>query len=54
MEDFTDKIELLLADEELRIKMGEIGRQRVEEALMWEHTSKNLVYAYKILSSLGR
>ena len=41
--DFADKIEKLLADEELRVKMGQFGRRRIEEELSWEHTSKNLV-----------
>ena len=47
--DFADKIEALLDDEELRIKMGQIGRRRVEEELSWEITSKNLATAYRVL-----
>ncbi len=49
VEDFADKLELLLADEELRARMGDYGRRRVEEELSWEHTSKNLVHAYTAL-----
>lgn len=49
IEDFADKIEMLLADEQLRLKMGQFGRRRIEEELSWERTSKNLVYAYEIL-----
>lgn len=49
IEDFADKIEQLLADEELRTRLGEFGRRRLEEELSWEHTSKNLVYAYQAL-----
>ncbi len=48
-EDFADKIEILLADEELRLKMGQFGRRRIEDELSWEHTSKNLVCAYSTL-----
>lgn len=47
--DFADKIEMLLADEQLRLQMGQFGRRRIEEELSWEHTSKNLVYAYEVL-----
>ena len=47
--DFADKIEALLDDEGLRIKMGQIGRRRVEEELSWEITSKNLATAYRVL-----
>jgi glycosyltransferase involved in cell wall biosynthesis len=46
VEDFADRIEMLLDDEELRLKMGAIGRQRVEEELNWDHTKKNLLLAY--------
>ena len=49
IEDFADKIEMLLADEELRVKMGQFGRRRLEAALSWEHTSKNLICAYTTL-----
>ena len=48
-EDFADKIEALLDDEALRIKMGAIGRKRIEEELSWEHAKMNLVRAYKEL-----
>lgn len=47
--DFADKIEMLLADEELRFKMGQLGRQRIEEELSWEHTSQNLISAYNVI-----
>ncbi|MEO7020956.1 MAG: glycosyltransferase family 4 protein [Ktedonobacteraceae bacterium] len=49
IEDFADKIEQLLADEEMRTRLGEFGRRRLEEELSWEHTSKNLMYAYNML-----
>ncbi|MGH2481868.1 MAG: glycosyltransferase, partial [Ktedonobacteraceae bacterium] len=49
VEDFADKLEILLADEELRARMGHYGRRRVEEELGWEYTSKNLARAYTTL-----
>jgi glycosyltransferase involved in cell wall biosynthesis len=49
VEDFADKIEVLLNDEELRLKMGAIGRKRVLNELSWDQTKKNLLLAYKIL-----
>lgn len=49
VQDFADKVEELLADAELRCKMGRLGRQRIEEELRWEITSKNLVFAYEVL-----
>ena len=49
VEDFADKIEVLLNDEELRLKMGAIGRKRVLEELSWHQTKKNLLFAYKLL-----
>ena len=51
--DFADKIEALLDDEGLRIKMGQIGRRRVQEELSWENTSKNLACAYGVLLPVG-
>ena len=49
VDDFANKIEILLDDEELRLKMGAIGRKRIEEELSWDHTSKNLLLAYEML-----
>ena len=49
VEDFANKIEILLDDEELRLKMGAIGRKRIEEELGWDHSKKNLLLAYKML-----
>lgn len=53
IEGFADKIELLLDNEELRIKMGQSGRRRFEEELTWAQTSKGLLSAYQVLSPLG-
>ena len=49
IEDFADKIEMLLNNEELRLKMGAIGRKRIEEELNWERNARNLVLAYEVL-----
>jgi glycosyltransferase involved in cell wall biosynthesis len=51
VEDFAGKIEALLANEELRIEMGEIGYRRIREGLSWEHSKENLLLAYKTLFS---
>ena len=44
--DFANKIEELLDNEELRLRMGGIGRKRIEEELSWEHSKENLLLAY--------
>lgn len=49
VEDFANKIEVLLDDEELRLKLGTIGRKRIEEELSWDHTKQNLLLAYEML-----
>ena len=49
VEDFAGKIGTLLDDERLRHTMGEAGRKRVEEALHWDETRKNLLRAYESL-----
>lgn len=46
-ESFADCIETLLDDPELRARMGEIGRQRVESGLSWEHSKHALLAAYE-------
>ncbi|HLZ60345.1 MAG TPA: glycosyltransferase family 4 protein [Ktedonosporobacter sp.] len=51
VEDFADKIETLLDNEALRIKMGAFGRKRVEEELSWDRTRVNLWRAYEKLFS---
>lgn len=45
--DFADKILWLLEDPEVRRKMGEFGRKRVEEELAWEYSVGNLLAAYQ-------
>ncbi len=49
IEDFACKIETLLDSPDLRCKLGNSGRSRVEEALHWEETRKNLILAYQLL-----
>ncbi len=49
VEDFANKIEVLLDDEELRLKLGAIGRKRIEEELSWDHTKQHLLLAYQML-----
>jgi glycosyltransferase involved in cell wall biosynthesis len=44
--DFAKKIIELLDDEDKRIKMGRIGRRRMEDKLEWKHQSKKLIKAY--------
>jgi len=47
--EFAKAIIALMDNPELRTRLGEIGRKRVEEELAWKHTSKNLIKAYKDL-----
>ncbi len=45
--DFATKIIRLLDDEELRRRMGEIGRRRVENELAWQYSAEYLLAAYE-------
>lgn len=45
--DFAEKILELLADPELRARMGRIGRNRVESELAWHFEVPKLIAAYK-------
>jgi glycosyltransferase involved in cell wall biosynthesis len=49
IEDFTDNIETLLNDENLRGHMGAMGRKRIEEEFSWDHTKMELLRAYQAL-----
>lgn len=49
VENFADKIEILLDNEELRCQMGALGRRRIEEELSWDHSKKKLLLAYEAL-----
>jgi glycosyltransferase involved in cell wall biosynthesis len=47
--DFADKLLFLLDNENLRRRMGEFGRHRVETVLAWEFSEKVLLEAYRAL-----
>ncbi|MGE5546324.1 MAG: glycosyltransferase family 4 protein [Solirubrobacterales bacterium] len=47
--DLADKIVTLLDDPEMRRRMGEIGRARMESELSWEHQAPRLLAAYRAL-----
>ncbi len=49
IQDFADKIIELIDDEQKRLKMGMIGRKRMEDKLEWKHQSKKLINAYQNL-----
>jgi len=44
--DFAAKILWLLDNDDARRKMGELGRERVEQQLAWEYSVDNLLGAY--------
>ena len=44
--DLAQKMVALLSDENQRIHMGAIGRERVEHALSWQHEAPRLLAAY--------
>src|SRR6266496_3598126 len=50
-EKFAEAIAQLMDRPDLRKKMGEFGRQRVENELQWLKVSRNLVLAYEHLFS---
>lgn len=43
---FADRIALLIGDKDLRRTLGQRGRQRVLEALAWNHSAEKLLAAY--------
>lgn len=49
IDDFANKIIELIDDESKRIRMGRIGRRRMEDKLEWKHQSKKLINAYQYL-----
>jgi glycosyltransferase involved in cell wall biosynthesis len=51
--DFADKIEELLADEEMRVRMGQAGFSRVLRELSWDLESEKLVRFYETVLSDG-
>lgn len=54
VEQYADIIERLLDDSELRVRMGQIGRQRILDELSWEHQSRRLIQAYDGLHGVSR
>jgi glycosyltransferase involved in cell wall biosynthesis len=48
--EFARAIETLMARPDLRRKMGEVGRMRIEKELKWDLVKENLVSAYRTLS----
>jgi glycosyltransferase involved in cell wall biosynthesis len=52
--DFAEKIVMLLDDPERRRRMGELGRDRVERQLAWDHEVPKLLAAYDALFALRR
>jgi glycosyltransferase involved in cell wall biosynthesis len=44
--DFAEKIEVLLDDPALRLRMGRLGRARVLSGLSWDHSAPHLLAAY--------
>ena len=49
IQDLAEKIVCLLADPELRLKMGEYGRNRVVNELSWSFEEPKLFMAYEAL-----
>jgi glycosyltransferase involved in cell wall biosynthesis len=49
VEDFASKIETLLDDEDLRLRLGTRGRKCIEDALTWDHSKRKLAQAYEML-----
>jgi len=53
-EDFAAKIAELIADPELRARMGRLGRERVLERLSWDASAPHLLAAYdRIYGKIG-
>jgi glycosyltransferase involved in cell wall biosynthesis len=49
--DFAAKIIELANDKTIRVKLGEFGRKRLEKKLTWAHSEKNLLEAYRYLTT---
>jgi glycosyltransferase involved in cell wall biosynthesis len=51
--DYAKAIVDLIDDEDTRIRMGELGRNRVEEELAWSHSERAYVGVYQRLTGAG-
>jgi len=49
--DFAKQIQTLMDDPELRQKMGQIGRERVEKELAWPYQANHLLEAYEKITA---
>jgi len=47
-QDFARTIAQLMDSPELRRRLGEIGRQRIQESLSWDHSKQKLYEAYAL------
>lgn len=47
--DLARQIVSLIDDEPLRLRMGQVGRERIKNALAWEHEAPRLLAAYETL-----
>jgi glycosyltransferase involved in cell wall biosynthesis len=47
--DLAQKIVALLSDEQQRIQMSAVGRERIEHLLSWQHEAPRLLAAYEHL-----
>lgn len=46
IQDFATKIEMLLSKPDVRVRMGRVGLQRMQDQLEWKHQVPNLLNAY--------
>lgn len=51
VDDFSDKVRMLYADEEMCASFGKNGQKFIQNEFTWEHTSKNLINLYNNLDS---
>ena len=49
--DFARKIAVLMNDPDQRQRLGQIGRQRIEEGLAWSFQERHLLEAYEAVAA---
>jgi glycosyltransferase involved in cell wall biosynthesis len=54
VQQYAALLEQLMDDADLRSQMGQIGRQRVENGLTWDHQAAQLIKAYDDLFGISR